>query len=414
MKKCIVIGGGIIGLSTAYFLVKEGHQVQVFDQSKMDAGASYVNAGYVSPGHIMPLASPGVMTQGLKWMFNPKSPLFIKPRLDPGFIHWALAFRRSCSPKNVETSIKAIKDITLLSQQLYQQIRQEEGLSFHLEQKGLLMLFQTQKGLDKECKVVRRAVEEGLEAREITLDQLVQLEPNTTINALGAVQYQCDWHSTPGEFMQQLKNALLELGVEIHTQVRVESFTTDQGKITSVKTPTHSWSADEYVVAAGSWSARLCKQLGIKIPLEAGKGYRINSQRQLGIEMPAILGEAKVAVSPMNGFTRFGGTMEIGGINHEINPKRVQAIAEAVQAYYPELKLSDEELSKAACGLRPVSPDGRPYIGKSSRCNNLTIASGHAMMGWSMGPATGKLVAELISEQKPSLDMGPFHPDRQF
>jgi D-amino-acid dehydrogenase len=172
--------------------------------------------------------------------------------------------------------------------------------------------------------------------------------------------------------------------------------------------------ADEFVMAAGSWSPLLSKKLEIKMLLQAGKGYRINVARETNITMPTVLCEAKVAATPMNGFTRFAGTMEIAGINHRINPTRVNAIAKAASNYYKDLQITKQEKSAAQCGLRPVTPDGLPYIGKTSTCKNLTIAAGHAMMGWSLGPATGKLVAEIISEQKPSLDIEPYQVNRRF
>ena len=172
--------------------------------------------------------------------------------------------------------------------------------------------------------------------------------------------------------------------------------------------------ADEVILAAGSWSPLITKKLGIKIPIQAGKGYRINVERETGISMPAILVEAKVAVTPMNGFTRFAGTMEIAGINNKINPIRVNTISKAASDYYRDVKIKPSEIENAACGLRPCTPDGLPYIGRVSQYKNLTIATGHAMMGWSLGPATGKLVSEIISDKKTSLDINPFHPDRKF
>jgi len=186
------------------------------------------------------------------------------------------------------------------------------------------------------------------------------------------------------------------------------------GKITSIKTSKELLKADEFVLAAGSWSSILSKKLGIKLLLQAGKGYRINSTQETGITIPAILAERKVAITPMNGFTRFAGTMEIAGINHTINKTRVEAIAKGVKAFYPNIKLSDAELMDAACGLRPVSYDGLPYIGKSTKSINLTIATGHAMMGWSMATATGKLVSEIITNKTPSIPVNIFHPDRKL
>lgn len=413
MKNCIVIGGGIIGLCSAYYLHKEGHQVTIIDQSSMDFGASYVNAGYLSPSHIIPLAAPGVMKKGLKWMFNSSSPLFIKPRFNADFLRWVWAFNNSCSTKNVTRGISAIKDIAVLGRDLFSDIKNTEAFSFQLEQKGLLMICQTDNMLNEENEVAEIAKKEGLPVRTISSEELQQ-HFKTTINAKGAVLYECDAHTTPHSFMEEMKTYLKSVGVVFHTNEKIKDFSIKGDRITSIRNASRTYIADEFVLAAGSWSHQLSKKLGIKLLLEAGKGYRINSERDLGITMPAILAEAKVAITPMQGFTRFAGTMEIAGINHDINKVRVDAIANATQRYFPNIKLLTEEKKNAACGLRPVTPDGMPYIGKSVKCANLTIATGHAMMGWSMGTATGKLVSELISNKKTSLNLDVFHPDRRF
>ena len=413
-KKVVIIGGGIIGLCSAYYLQKEGHHVTVIDQSNMDTGASYVNAGYLSPSHIVPLSAPGVMKKGLRWMFNPASPLYIKPRLDADFLKWSMAFNKSCNPTHVKRAIPAIKNITLLSQELYDTIKRDENFTFHYEKKGLLMLCQTDKMLEEEITTAQLAKQEGLDASEINLDELKVLEPNVKLNVKGATYYKCDSHTTPHEFMTEMKAHLKAVGVQFFSNVKVEDLQIDNGTIKSVKTKTQSFEADEFVLAAGSWSHILSKKLGLKLLLQAGKGYRINTQQSTGIQIPSILAEAKVAVTPMNGFTRFAGTMEIAGINHDINKVRVDAIANAATRYYPEIQLSKEEKDDAACGLRPVTPDGLPYIGKSSKCKNLTIAAGHAMMGWSMATGTGLLVSEIISGKHHSMEVSLFNPDRKF
>ena len=413
-KNIIVIGGGIIGLSSAYYLQKEGHQVTIIDQSNMDAGASYVNAGYLSPSHIIPLSAPGVMRKGIKWMFDKSSPLFIKPRLDADFLRWTWAFNKSCNPKHVERAAPVIKDIAVLSQDLYVDISEDENIDSHYETKGLFMLCQTQKSLEVEVNVAHYANRLGLEAREVNATEIKELEPNVEINAIGGVFFKCDHHTTPNEFMTGLKANLKSKGVQFFTNEKVIDLEISNTNIKSIKTERQTLHADEFVLAAGSWSNILSKKLGIKLLLQAGKGYRVNSERETGITIPAILAEAKVAITPMNGFTRFAGTMEIAGINHSINKVRVEAIANAATRYYPNIKLTEHEKESAACGLRPVSPDGLPYIGKSKKCKNLTIASGHAMMGWSMATGTGKLVSEIISDKKPSLNLAPFHPDRKF
>jgi len=413
-KKVIVIGGGIIGLCSAYYLQKKGHQVTIVDQSNLDAGASYVNAGYLSPSHLIPLSAPGVMKKGLKWMFNASSPLYIKPRLDLDFLKWTWAFNKSCNAKHVQKAAPVIRDISVLSQELYIDIKKSKNFTYHYEKKGLFMLCKTEKGLKEEMGMAHLAQDLGLEAREVNLDDIKRIEPNVEINALGGVYYKCDHHSTPNEFMNEMKMHLKQVGVKFFTNEKVEDLEINDIGIKAVITNNQKLKADEFVLAAGSWSSILSKKLGLKLLLQAGKGYRINTEKPTGITIPAIMAETKVAVTPMNGFTRFAGTMEIAGINHSINKVRVEAIANATTQYYPNIVLSKDEKDKAASGLRPVSPDGLPYIGKSKKCKNLTIATGHAMLGWSMATATGKLVSEIISKQKTSLNLRPFHPDRKF
>jgi D-amino-acid dehydrogenase len=414
LKKVVIIGGGVIGLCSAYYLVKEGYEVVIVDQSSMDHGASYVNAGYLTPSHFVPLAAPGVMKQGLKWIFNSASPLFIKPRLNRSFLSWAWAFNKSCTEKNVSQSIGVIKDFNLWSAELFSEIKTSENFTFQLENKGLLMLCKTEKMLEEELHLAKVARNEGLEVKVLSPSEIGALEPNANIDAIGAVHYHCDWHTTPHEFMKEMQDWLLERGVTFYKNQRVEDLQVSNGEIKQIVTQNKTFTADEFVLAAGSWSHMLSKKLGVKIPLEAGKGYRINVDHPTGITIPAVLAEAKIAVTPMNGFTRFAGTMEFSGVNHKINPLRVNAIANAAGNYYSGLKISEDEKMLAACGLRPVSPDGKPYIGKSSKCKNLTIATGHSMMGWSLAPATGKLVTEIISEKKTSLHLEAFHPDRKF
>ncbi|WP_053990911.1 FAD-binding oxidoreductase [Mangrovimonas sp. TPBH4] len=412
-KDVIVIGGGIIGLCSAYYLHKEGHQVTVVDQSNMDGGASYVNAGYLSPSHIVPLSAPGVMKQGLKWMFDPTSPLYIKPRLDLDFLKWAYAFNKSCNSMHVQRAIPVIKKISLMSQELYKDIRTSERFKFQLEHKGLLMLCQTEKMLEEEIHLAQLAIKEGLDASEVSLKELKSLEPKVEMNVIGGTYYKCDSHSTPHEFMTEMKTYLNNVGVQFLLNEKVEDVTMSGLKITQIHTSNQSLKADEFVLAAGSWSPLLTKKIGLNLLLQAGKGYRINTDRKTGISTPAILAESKVAVTPMNGFTRFAGTMEIAGINNNINEVRTNAIAQAVHQYYPNISLSKSEIREAASGLRPVTPDGLPYIGKSSKCHNLTIAAGHAMMGWTMGTGTGKLISEIVSEKQLSMSVSSFSPDRK-
>ncbi len=413
-KKVVIIGGGIMGVCSAYFLNKEGHEVTIIDKSNFSSGASYVNAGYITPSHIISLAAPGIITKGLKWMFNPASPFYVKPRLDKDFLQWAWAFKRSATKKKVAQSIPVIKDINILSRELYIAMKSSGDLDFHYEHKGLLMAYKHDKAGEQEWEVGKKAIELGLKVENLTAKEVEALEPRANLNIKGAVYFHSDAHMTPGGFMKNMLSYLRENGVAILAEEEVKDIIISNNSIKKVVTTKQEISADEFVMAAGSWSPIISKKLGIKMLLQPGKGYRINVAQKTNITIPAVLLEAKVAVTPMDGFTRFSGTMEIDKINHKINPIRVNAIANSASKYYHGLQISTQDKEAAQCGLRPVTPDGLPYIGKTSQYNNLTFATGHAMMGWSLGPATGKLVSEIVSDKKASLDLSPFHVQRSF
>ena len=414
-KKVVIVGGGIVGLCSAYYLQKEGNQVTVIDKSDFTSGASYVNAGYITPSHIISLAAPGIINKGLRWMLNPESPFYVKPRFDVDFLKWAWAFKKSANTKKVAASIPVIRDINLLSRDLYEEMKASNDFNFQYERKGLMMYYKSDKVGEEEWEVGKTAIKAGLHAENLSsIEAIRKYEPTADLNVKGAVYFDCDAHMTPSDFMPEMIAYLKAIGVQVLANEEVKDVEISNSTITKVVTNKRELHADEVVMAAGSWSPLLTKKLGIKIPIQAGKGYRINVERETNISIPAVLCEAKVAVTPMNGFTRFAGTMEIAGINNNINSIRVNAIANAAQNYYNNLEINEQERSEAQFGLRPCSPDGLPYVGKSSKCANLTIAAGHAMMGWSLGPATGKLVSEIISDKKVSLNLSPFNPDRKF
>ena len=411
-KSILIIGGGIQGRCAAYYLVKEGFNVKIIDPKTDDTGASYVNAGYLTPSHIISIANKGMIKKGLKWMFNSTSPFYLKPRLDLDFIDWLWKFYQSATPGNVERSIPVIRDINILSKDLYSDMHNSMEMgNFQLDESGVLMLYKTNKAGDHEAAVAQRLIADGLAASILNRQQLDQLQPDLNEEVLGAIHYKCDAHTTPTELMPKLKTYLESKGVEfIHEEVM--DFRYDGSSIKEVITTQNNYAAEAVVMAAGSWSQGILKKLKLHMPIQAGKGYRIDLYRETPVKYSAIFLEAKCAITPMKGFTRFAGTMELSGINNKVRKERVEAIAKASENHYNNLKITEEEKNAARFGNRPVSPDGLPYIGKSKDFNNLYLATGHAMMGWSLAPATGKLISELLTNKKTSMSIEAFHPDR--
>ncbi|SNR17268.1 NAD(P)/FAD-dependent oxidoreductase [Tenacibaculum jejuense] len=411
-KRVVIIGGGIIGLCTAYYLQKEAAEIIVIDKSDFTSGASYVNAGLITPSHIISLASPGIITKGIQWMFNSSSPFYVKPRLNYDFLQWSWLFKKSATSQKVASSIPVIRDINLLSIRLYEEMKLDENFNFFYKHQGLLMLYKTDKAGEQEWNVGKKAIDCGLKVEHLSRKLLQEIEPTVNSTIKGAIHYLSDAHMTPHQFMQQMKHFLIDKGVVFKENTEVEDFEIQSNVVSGLKTKNEFIKFDEVVIASGSWSQQILKKLQINVPVQAGKGYRIDVTKPTKINIPSILLEAKVAVTPMENATRFAGTMELGGINHTINPKRVNAIANAAESYYNEIQINEDDKTSAKCGLRPCSPDGLPYIGKLSNFSNVTVGTGHAMMGWSLGPATGKLISEVIYNKKTSMNINPFHVER--
>ena len=411
-KKVIIVGGGIIGLATAYYLDLEGHNVSVIDKGKLDSGTSHINSGYLTPSHIVPMAAPGVMSKGIRWMFNTTSPFYIKPRFDLDLISWGLKFMKSCTPEHVKKSMKPILDANLLSKKLYLEMQESKVFDFDLESKGLLMAYKTSNAEKEEAKVAFMAKDLGVKVNQLSQEQILKMQPNAPMEVEGGFMYESDAHCTPELFMNNLKKYLMARGVNFILNTEVSSFKRNGKKIQALRTDKGILKGDEYVLASGAWSELILKKLGIRLSVQAGKGYSLNINHITGVSIPTLLLEAKVAVTPMTGFTRFGGTMELSGINKKINFKRVESIVKSARDYYPGIVIPQTSVDDVKSGLRPLSPDGLPFIGRHSSLENLVLATGHSMMGWSLGPTTGKLVTELISGYSPTIDLKPYSPER--
>jgi D-amino-acid dehydrogenase len=411
--KAVIIGGGIIGLSSAYYLLREGFEVTVVDQTDLSDNCSLGNLGMIVPSHFVPLAAPGIVSQGIRWMFDAKSPFYVKPSLNPSLIKWGLKFIRSANEKNVNNAAPYLRDLNLFSKKLYEELAVQPGFDFSFEKKGIIMYFKTQQVADEEIHLAETARSMGLDVVVRTKEELQMIEPGASVNAIGGVHYQCDAHLSPDKLNAQLIGYLKKEGVVFHTGKKINKVVVESKQIKKVVADDLEIEGDVFVMAAGSWMPELMKMIGLNLSLVPGKGYSFTIDHPVQkLNVPAILCEARVAITPMNGRMRYGGTMEINAINKKVNMKRVQGIVESVADYLPGLALDMPAKEDVWYGFRPCSPDGLPYIGYGNVIKNMLYAGGHAMMGLSLGPATGKLIAELATHQAPSVGMEAFYPER--
>jgi D-amino-acid dehydrogenase len=401
-----------VGLSTAYYARAKGHDVDVLDSGDGSSGCSFGNSGLVVPSHFVPLASPGTVGLGLRYMWSPESPFYIKPRLDRDLLSWLLRFWWVASAKHVRRSEPLLRDLHLRSRECYVEWANHFA-DFGLARKGLLMLCATEEGLGEEGASAAEARNLGIPAEVLTPARVRQLEPDLPLAIKGGVFYPLDCHLDPPAFMAVLRAEVERMGVRLLWNTEVSGFERNRGRIIGVRTPGELHTADAFVLAAGVWSQALARGLGLSLPLQPGKGYSLTLPKPPKLPVhPSILVEGRVAVTPIGSTLRFGGTMELGAFDPTINPSRIRGIIRSVTTYFPGMSPRDFDGVPPWCGLRPCSPDGLPYIGPFKRHPNLFAATGHAMMGVSLGPITGRLVAEMLSREAPSVPVAALSPDR--
>ena len=414
MKRIAIVGGGVIGLSAAFFCARRGLQVTVIERRPAARdGCSFGNAGMICPSHFVPLAAPGMVALGLKWMWNPKSPFYIQPRLDFDLLSWGFKFWKAATAAHVERSAPVLRDLSLASRTLFAEWAQTPGFDFGLVQQGLLMLCKSHHTLDEEARMAEKARALGIPAEVLDAAATARLDPGVHMDIVGSVYFPKDCHLVPHRFMESIQTEATRAGTSFLWNTEVTGWRREGTRVRAVVTPAGDVEADEFVLCGGSWSPTVARGLDLNLPIQAGKGYSLTLEQPR--ELPSIcsiLTEARVAVTPMGSSLRFGGTMEIAGLNEDINPVRVQGIVEAAPKYFPAFQPEHFSGIRPWRGLRPVSPDGLPYLGRTRRHPNLTLATGHAMLGLSLAPVTGRLVSQIVSGEPPETDLRLLDPDR--
>lgn len=403
----VVIGAGVIGVSAAYYLWRAGHAITVLDQGQVAAGSSYGNAGLIVPSHVTPLAAPGVIAQGMKWLFKADSPFYIKPRADRALTSWLWKFRAACNAEQAERAMPLLRDLNLASLDEYKALAQLEGLDFGFGKRGLLYIYRDEQGAQECQEMMESAHRVGLDARLVGREEIEAFNPGVTFLAPGGVYFPDDAHLDPARFVRGLARYLEERGVVFHSGRAATGFQMQGKRIAAVETEQGPVAANQVVLAGGAWSPAIARALKLNLPIQAAKGYSFMVDgASLQLTTPLLLAEAKIAVTPMGGRIRFAGTLEMAGMDLSVNRRRVEAMRKAIPRYLKGVNLDAVDPGQAWAGLRPCTPDGLPLLGRAPGVDNLVVAAGHAMSGVSLGPISGKLVAQVVDGEEPSISLG--------
>jgi len=407
----IVVGGGVIGVCSAYYLAKSGRSVILIEQGELGSGCSYGNACLITPSHSVPLPAPGVIRQALKWMLKEDSPLLIRARPDFRLFTWMLRFARNCRPDTMMRGIPVLRDLCRASLALYEELARSENLEFCFERRGTLYVNSTDIGFEKSKREAELLAGFGFDSRLLTGPQAHALEPAVLESVKGAVYYPEDAHGDSHLFVTGLGRLLPKCGVTVRTNTRALGLLSASGGRIGVSTDQGEFQCKDLLLAAGSWVPGLTRALGVRLPIQPGKGYSVTISKPEGApKIPVAHQEKKVIVTPLGDRLRFAGTMEFAGMDLRMNNIRAQAALRGGR----EILQSFGEPSNidSWCGLRPCTPDGLPMIGRLPNRPNVYIAAGHAMLGFTMGPVTGKLASEMIAGAPLSLAAEALSPGR--
>ena len=413
-RRVVVVGGGVIGVCCAYSLSKECADVTLVERDEIGGGASFGNAGTIAPGH-PPLNKPSRIRRSLLELLNRKSPLYIPVRWDPGLVRWLWTFRMFCTDHHLAVSMAALAPLGHASLELFDALVESEGLDCDYERGGYYEICRTREGLAEATHDAAMMRQYGYHPRDMDGDALREIEPAILEGVVGGVHFPEAATCDPHRFVLELADRSVGHGARIETGRGVSEVLSTGSTVRGVRLEDGEiLDANAVVLATGSYSGRLTRKFGLRLPVQAGKGYhrdielRDAGARPLGV--PCVLGETSVFCTPMAGFIRLAGTLEFSGVNHVMRPPRLDLLTAAAEAYLSGTR--DAVIRSEWCGLRPCTPDGIPYVGPVPGQSGLFVATGHAMLGLTLGPVTGKLIEGYVVERRTSLPAGALGLER--
>ncbi|MFC5526507.1 NAD(P)/FAD-dependent oxidoreductase [Rhodanobacter ginsengisoli] len=408
----LVLGGGVIGLACALYLLKAGAGVRVLEQGTPGCGSSHGNCGTITPSHAAPLAMPGMIGVALRSMLSADAPLYLNPRFDGARLRWLLGFARHCNWRDFAAATTARCSILQRSRRLLGELIRDEKLDCEFSEQGTLYVYRTAglRAADEHdhAKLLDRL---GIEVQRLDGAQVEAMEPALKPGVAGGLFHPGDASLRPDRYVAELARRVVELGGVIEQGARIEHLDTDGRQVTRVHSSRGVFQGAQVVLALGAWSPLLAKQLGLRLPMQPGKGYSLTYSRPRLVPRHALaLREASVCVTSWNDGYRLGSTMEFSGYSEGLNRTRLDALRRGAAAGLREPE--GPELLEQWWGWRPMSVDEVPIIGPSTRWSNLQLATAHGMLGVSMSAATGELVASMLAGTDPAIDAAPYAPAR--
>lgn len=407
----LILGGGVIGLSCALYLLRAGRSVCVVERSTVGAAASHGNCGTITPSHCMPLAMPGQITHALRWLFKADAPFRIAPRLDFALLEWLLQFAHRCNSSDFKR-ITAIKTPLLrLSREALEDLIRSESLDCGFETLGTLNAFRDARSFEQSQWLPKLLGEFDMPVETLDGDACRKLEPALNEHVAGGFFNPLDAHLRPDRYSAELARKVKQLGGQIFESTDITGFELGNGQIDKVITDQGKFSGRDVVLALGAWSPLLARQLDLRIPIQPGKGYSITYTRpQICPRIPLSLKECAVCVTGWKDGYRLGSTMEFAGYDTRLNRKRLDALKRGAAQYMREPE--GPQVLEEWYGWRPMTYDDLPILGRAEKLRNLVLATGHGMLGVTMSAATGLLVSELTQGKPTTMDIAPFSPSR--
>lgn len=397
--RIIVVGAGAVGLASAYRLARSGCDVVVLDARRAGSAATHGNAAKIALAESGPVPAPGVILQSLKWMLKPDSPLYVKPSLAPSFVKFMLGMARHCTARDFRHGLQTQLRLAEGTMDLLDDWTRD-GISFEMHKAGVLLAFETRERYEEQCSSLDVFEQFGMVPEHLHDDAVQAFEPALNSRTRHGLYFADDRQVEPDSLTAGLLKRCRELGVEIHEHTPIRRFLRQGDTVTGVLTDKGEFTGDTLLLAAGVWTGRMTAQLGVPLPIRPGKGYSVDySPAPVKLRTSLTLEDARVAVTPLDGFLRLAGTMEFGGLEETVNPRRVAAIKKAAADAFTDWDNPSGEASPWA-GLRPMTPDSLPVIGRLDPLPNVYVASGHGMLGLTLAPATAEIITEAITRQR--------------